>query len=238
MAVCQEVDQTSCGGDFWQKSATEIANWHRIGTGSSLAPPLSPPQAIFLDLHASTAQHIKHDSNFLRPFATCRAMSRVNGRLGFIEPQLATLVEQPPMGAGWIHEIKHDGYRTQLVIERGAARAYTRNGFDWSDRYPGIIRAAAKLPLRSAILDGEVVVQDAEGISDFEALSSAIRWQPERLLFYAFDLLHLDGKYLRESTLLKRRAQLKKLLGDNPSSVLQFSEGSLVTLRRCFRHVR
>jgi hypothetical protein len=125
-------------------------------------------------------------------------MSRVNDRLGFIEPQLATLVDHPPQGEEWIHEVKHDGYRTQLIIEHGEARAYTRNVFEWSERYPGIIQAAAKLRCRSAILDGEVVVQDADGISDFEALNSAISWEPERLLFYAFDLLQFDGKDLRE----------------------------------------
>src|SRR5262249_19906392 len=71
-----------------------------------------------------------------------RAMSRASTRLRFIEPQLPTLVDQPPEGADWIHEIKHDGYRTMLVLERGKACAYTRNGHDWSDRYSGIIRAA------------------------------------------------------------------------------------------------
>jgi len=67
-------------------------------------------------------------------------------RLGFIPPQLPSLTDQPPEGGDWIHEVKHDGYRTMLVVERGTARAYTRNGHDWSDRYPGIIRAAVKLP--------------------------------------------------------------------------------------------
>jgi bifunctional non-homologous end joining protein LigD len=76
-------------------------------------------------------------------------MSRVNARLGFIEPQLATLVDQPPQGGDWIHEVKHDGYRTQLLIEHHEARAYSRNGFDWSERYPGIVRATAKLNCRS-----------------------------------------------------------------------------------------
>ena len=69
-----------------------------------------------------------------------RAESRVTSKLHFIEPQLATLVEQPPLRSGWIHEVKHDGYRTLLVVERRKARAYTRNGFDWSDRYPGIVQ--------------------------------------------------------------------------------------------------
>src|SRR5262249_14072835 len=83
-----------------------------------------------------------------------RAMSRASTRIRFIEPQLPTLVDQPPEGADWIHEIKHDGYRTMLVLERGKACAYTRNGHDWSDRYSGIIRAAVKHPCRAAILDG------------------------------------------------------------------------------------
>src|SRR5918996_668219 len=119
-------------------------------------------------------------------------MSRVEP-LGFIPPQLPTLTDQPPEGEGWIHEVKHDGYRTLLVIERGKARAYTRQGHDWSERYPGIVEAAAKLRCRTAILDGEVIVQDERGASDFEALQLALRFWPGRLIFYAFDLLHLDG---------------------------------------------
>ena len=106
----------------------------------------------------------------------------------FIKPQLATAVDHPPPRAGWIHEVKHDGYRTLLIIERRKARAYTRNGFDWSERYLGITKAAAKLDCRSAIIDGEIIVQDERGVSDFEALKSAIRCTPQRLVFCAFDL--------------------------------------------------
>ena len=69
-------------------------------------------------------------------------------RLRFIPPQLPSLTEHPPEGADWIHELKHDGYRTMLIIERGNALAHPRNGHDWSDRYPGIIAAARKLPCR------------------------------------------------------------------------------------------
>jgi bifunctional non-homologous end joining protein LigD len=119
-------------------------------------------------------------------------------RLRFIPPQLPSLTDQPPEGLDWIHEVEHDGYRTMLVIELGNALAYTRNGHDWTDRYPGIIAMARKLPCRSAILDGEVIVQDALGVSDFEALQAVLRSQPARLIFYAFDLLHLDGKDLRD----------------------------------------
>src|SRR6187401_3082145 len=132
--------------------------------------------------------------------------------LEFISPQLATAVDQPPPRAGWIHEVKPDGYRTLLIIERRKARAFTRNGFDWTERYSGITKAAAKLDCRSAIIDGEVIVQDERGISDFEALKSAIRWRPQKLIFCAFDLLHLNGKDLRDQPLQARRATLKELV--------------------------
>jgi bifunctional non-homologous end joining protein LigD len=152
-------------------------------------------------------------------------MSLFSARPGFIEPQLATPVDKPPLRSGWIHEVKHDGYRTLLVAERGNVRAFTRNGFDWSDRYPGVVQAATNLKCRSAILDGEVIVQDEHGVSDFEALMSAIRWQPHRLIYYVFDLLHLDGKDLRDRPLIERRATLKELLQRQRSqSPLQFSD--------------
>ena len=81
-----------------------------------------------------------------------------------------------------------------------------------------------KLNCRLAILDGEAVVQDGNGASDFEALSSAMRRQPHSIILYAFDLLHLDGKDLRQQTLAERRAELKRLVGDNTESQIQFSE--------------
>jgi bifunctional non-homologous end joining protein LigD len=138
-------------------------------------------------------------------------MFRVATRLRFIEPQLPSVVEQPPEGKHWIHEIKHDGYRSQVVIERGQVRVFSRSGYDWSDRYPGIVHAAAKLPCQSAIIDGEAIVQDGDGASNFEALSSAMRRQPNSIILCAFDLLHLDGKDLRQQTLIERRASLKHL---------------------------
>ena len=145
-------------------------------------------------------------------------------RLRFIEPQLASLVDQPPEGKHWIHEIKHDGYRSQVLVERGEARVFTRNGYDWSDRYPSIVRAATNLRCQSAIIDGEAIVQNGHGASDFEALGSAMRRQPHSIILYAFDLLHLDGKDLPQQTLLERRAILKALLGSDDQSRIQFSD--------------
>jgi bifunctional non-homologous end joining protein LigD len=151
-------------------------------------------------------------------------MFRVTTRLRFIEPQLASSAEQPPEGKHWIHEIKHDGYRSQVVIERDQVRLFSRNGHDWSDRYPGIVRAASGLRCKSAIIDGEAIVQDGDGRSDFESLQSAMRSRAESIILYAFDLLHLDGKDLRQETLSERRAVLKRLVGDDADSRIQFSD--------------
>ena len=151
-------------------------------------------------------------------------MSLVTARLRFIEPQLASPVDQPPEGKHWIHEIKHDGYRCQVLLELEQARVFTRNGYDWSDRYPSIVRAAAKLPCLSAIIDGEAIVQDQNGASDFDALSSAMRWRADSIILYAFDLMHLSGKDLRQQPLFERRALLKTLLGSDEESRIQFSD--------------
>ena len=148
----------------------------------------------------------------------------IHPRLRFLEPQLASSVDQPPEGKHWIHEVKHDGYRSQVVIENGQARVFTRNGYDWSDRYPGIVRAASAVPCRSAIIDGEVIVQDGTGASDFDALPSAIQSRSNNIILCAFDLLYLDGRDLRRQPLSERRATLKNLLGADLESRIQFSE--------------
>jgi bifunctional non-homologous end joining protein LigD len=158
--------------------------------------------------------------------------------LEFINLQLATAVDHPPPRAGWIHEVKHDGYRTLLIIERRKARAYTRNGFDWTERYAGIARGAAKLNCHSAIMDGEVIVQNKNGISDFDALKSAIRWRPQSLIFCAFDLLHFNGKDLREQPLLERRAKLKALVPSEHPFLFseEFSGDAAAFFRACADH--
>jgi bifunctional non-homologous end joining protein LigD len=157
--------------------------------------------------------------------------------LVFIKPQLATAVDHPPPRVGWIHEVKHDGYRTLLIIER-KARAYTRNGFDWSERYPGITKTAAKLDCRSAIIDGEVIVQDERGASDFEALKSVIRWRPQTLILCAFDLLHLNGKDLRDQPLMERRDKLKDLIPSEHPFLFseEFTGDAAAFFRACADH--
>ncbi len=131
---------------------------------------------------------------------------------GFVVPMAPTLVETAPDGGQWQHEIKYDGYRTQVVIRDGKAVAYTRNGHDWSDKYAPVVSAASRLRCRSARLDGEMIVQDAHGRSDYHALRRAIGSEPHRLVFYAFDLLAIDGTDMRPQPLRERRERLTGLV--------------------------
>jgi ATP-dependent DNA ligase len=144
-------------------------------------------------------------------------------RLEFIPPQIPTLVDRPPEGEGWIHEVKFDGYRGQIVVQDGEARVFTRNGHDWSAKLWPIALAGQALPCKSAIIDGEIVVPDEIGASDFNAIGRTIRSEPSRLAFVAFDLLHLNGRDLRAKPLIERRAKLAELVRDKPSRI-QFSE--------------
>lgn len=143
------------------------------------------------------------------------------GRLEFIPPQLPSLVAKPPEGADWIHEIKYDGYRTQLIVQNGTCRAYTRNGHDWSAKYKRICSAALDLGASTAILDGETIILGETGHPDFKALRHAIVAHQERLVFVAFDLLYLNGHDLRRMHLIERRELLEDLVSDE--GAIQFS---------------
>ncbi len=139
------------------------------------------------------------------------AAKRISSLPGFVEPQLCRLVDQPPSGTDWIHEVKFDGYRMQLRIENGEVVLRTRKGLDWTEKFPAIARAAEKLP--DAILDGEVVAVNEDGAPDFAALQAALSaGRSGQLVFFAFDLLFLEREDLRPLPLLARKARLEKLL--------------------------
>ncbi len=141
-----------------------------------------------------------------------------------LEPELATLVRQVPTGAQWLHEIKYDGYRALCRIENGTAHIFTRNGLDWTGRFGPIAEAASKLPVRSAFLDGEIVVLGPSGATSFQALQTAIGGKKAGLTFYVFDLLYIDGYDLRRSPLHARKAALSALLGSAADGPLRFSD--------------
>jgi ATP-dependent DNA ligase len=128
---------------------------------------------------------------------------------GFIDPCIPTFATEPPVGPQWIHEIEHDGYRLIVCRRAGRVRLFNRSGYDWTDRYPLIVAAADVLPA-DATVDGEVVVCDDAGVSDFERLHSRTL---DRVAFlWAFDLLELDGEDLRARPLFERKGALDRLL--------------------------
>jgi bifunctional non-homologous end joining protein LigD len=151
-------------------------------------------------------------------------MPSVSSPLGFLKLEVPTLAPEPPTGDGWIHEIKYDGYRTLIIIDHGQIRAFTRNGNDWTRAYRRVVEACARLTCETALIDGEMAVQDEHGITDFLALRSAIYSAPHRIVFFAFDLLHLDGQDLRDCPLLERRERLRGLIKPNSRSPIQFSD--------------
>jgi bifunctional non-homologous end joining protein LigD len=129
---------------------------------------------------------------------------------GFIDPCIPSRAPKPPSGPDWVHEIKHDGYR--LIVRRDGVivRLFTRRGYDWTDRYPAIAAAAAKLKARSFTLDGEVVVCGADGVAMFDALHR--RGRVNDAILQAFDLLELDGVDYRPLPLRQRKNRLARLL--------------------------
>ncbi|MER9167323.1 ATP-dependent DNA ligase [Mesorhizobium australicum] len=143
-------------------------------------------------------------------------------RLKFIEPLMPTLVEQPPEGDAWSHEVKFDGYRSQMIIDEDGTRIYTRRGLDWTTKYRDIMAASAELGAESAIIDGEIVVLNEAGLSDFAALRKAITRRQHDLYFVAFDLLHLNGHDLRDMALEERREILASMIP--PDIRIQFSQ--------------
>ncbi len=142
----------------------------------------------------------------------------------FIEPALATLVAKPPSGARWLHEIKFDGYRLEVRIEAGRIKLLTRSGLDWTGKFGKEIIAAFKdLPVGTAIIDGELVVEPTAGASDFSALQADLsEGRSDRFVFYAFDLLHLDGYDLVSCPLVSRKELLRTIISSE-TGMLRFS---------------
>jgi DNA ligase D len=167
-----------------------------------------------------------------RPPARRKAAATIAGAVAApmparLKPQLATPAEAAPKGAGWLHEIKYDGYRTLVFLEGGKARLITRKGLDWTHRYGALGRAFEKLACKSAVLDGEVVVQDGRGVSSINLLEAALEGgDAHAFTYFAFDLVHLDGYDLSAAKLVDRKAALAGLLDPviDERSPIQLSE--------------
>lgn len=141
-----------------------------------------------------------------------------------LAPQLATLVQAPPAGAGWVYEIKYDGYRLLARVAAGEVRLLTRNGHDWSARLKHVLRAIEALDAGDSWLDGEIVVSGANGLPDFQALQNAFDAGSTTTIGYClFDAPWLGGEDLRSLPLLERKRRLAQVLEQRQGDVLTFS---------------
>jgi bifunctional non-homologous end joining protein LigD len=143
---------------------------------------------------------------------------RTRPGVGIIEPCLPSPAERPPSGPGWLHEIKHDGFRILARKDAGGIRLITRAGNDFSSRFPFIAMAVSKLPVRSCLIDGEAIVCDENGLADFELIRRD--GAGEGAVLCAFDLLELDGQDLRRRPIEERKGLLAKLLNGQQTSIV------------------
>ena len=140
----------------------------------------------------------------------------------FVPPQLSKPVEKPPSGHQWLREIKLDGYRMAARIDNGRVQLLTRTGLDWTAKYPGVIAALANLNVKTAYIDRELCGVDDAGLPSFAQTQAATDGEREvRLVYYAFDLLHLDGRDVSALPLIERKALLEPLVANKPG--LQFN---------------
>src|ERR1700747_282568 len=142
----------------------------------------------------------------------------------WIKPQLTRLVDQPPDGPDWLHEIKFDGYRMHARLDRGTVRLLTRAGLDWTRKYSGVTAAMASLPASQAYLDGELCGVRPDGTTSFSLIQNASdTGNSGALVFFLFDLLHLDGEAIAPMPVTERTERLRALLSGS-GSPLHFSD--------------
>ena len=159
----------------------------------------------------------------------------------FVPPELALSAENPPKAAGWLHELKLDGYRVQVRKDGPRVRLLTRTGLDWTHRMRPIAQALKNIRAESAIVDGEVVVLNERGTTSFADLQAAFQEGARKpLTYFAFDLLHLDGHNLRGLPLIDRKAILAAVVKEVDDAI-QFSEhmesdGEVIFRKACELH--
>ncbi|MBR1156904.1 DNA ligase [Bradyrhizobium sp. JYMT SZCCT0428] len=155
-------------------------------------------------------------------------------RSSSFEPCIPTRATKVPTSKNWLHEVKHDGYRLIVHREGKRVRLFTRNGFDWSDKYPLITEAALRIRSTSFVLDGEAVLLGVDGISDFDGLHS--RKHNDEVQFYAFDMLVSDAEDIRKLPLTMRKTNLARLLARRVDGIFisDFEHGEIGP--ELFRH--
>ena len=166
-----------------------------------------------------------------------RPVRRKSALPDFVPPELATLQDRPPESRDYVHEAKFDGYRIQARLASGKVKLLTRKALDWTDKFKPVAAAVAKLDAESAIIDGEIVVLNQNGLSDFSALQEELKHGKAKFVYYVFDLMYLDGASLIDARLVERKAALEQLLakGDR-NGTLRLSEHFAIPGSQMYAH--
>jgi bifunctional non-homologous end joining protein LigD len=214
-------DSVATGRSIDQIAAGKTKIWHSNRPAKAASANAKPRGA------AALTQALRKQSSVSRVKALEGTPGAKAGPMpAFIAPSLATLGDKAPAGDRWVHEVKFDGYRMQARLTHGGATLKTRNGLDWTRRFPTVAKACQALAPHEAILDGEIVSAEPGGVSDFSALQDDLKsGRMDRLAYYVFDLLHLDGRDLTGVALTERKRLLAQLMSRLPrDGVMRLSE--------------
>lgn len=203
-------DYAGSSGDLVDRCLTSVSTGRTMDEIAADMPPREEADAK-RGTGAPAKRRRRNGAAAPRPSGT-RSRSAQAALPKFQSPQLATLVDTVPTGSAWLHEAKYDGYRLLLAIGGDKARAFTRTGLDWSEKFPGIVAAAAALDVGAALIDGEAVALDASGKPNFSALQDALKRGGADLAFFAFDLLSLEGEDLTRLPNLERKELLRSII--------------------------
>ena len=214
----RSLDQIAADGTHvWNSKETAGPGqaWHREQSSSDAAAP--PARK------ASVKAVAKPDAAAAALTADVQQLPK-EAMPAFLKPQLAAEAPATPTGAEWVHELKFDGYRVQAHKRGKSVTLYTRSGLDWTHRMKSVASALARIPAETCVLDGEVVVLDAEGLSSFARLQASFEKNEKHpLTFLCFDLLHLEGHNTRSLPLRDRKVLLREALGEDTDD-LRLSE--------------
>ena len=184
-----------------------------IVSGRSMDEIAAAPDKVWQSNHAETPEKAGSGKGEKAKAGPKKKARTTEPTLSFVEPELATLADAIPEGERWVHEVKFDGYRTIALVENGGVRLLTRTGLDWTHKFQTVANLLEAFPAATAILDGEIVALNDKDVSSFSTLQNDLSaGRDDRLQYYVFDLLHLDGDDWRKKPLLERKAKLAALM--------------------------
>ncbi|MBI6908276.1 DNA ligase D [Pseudomonas palleroniana] len=216
----------NAGVDAWVRGeehpSDHAPTWIEISAGVQKRRPVAQKKRAAKPPASKPAE--KPSTSPAKPGQSELANARPSALPESLKPELATLVDSPPEG-DWRYEVKFDGYRIMARVDKGKVRLFTRNGHDWTHKLPRQAEAIAGLALKSAWLDGEIVVANAQGVPDFQALQNAFELGRDgNIVYYLFDMPFLDGMDLREVPVEQRREALSGILARYEDEALRYSQ--------------